>query len=300
MTPFLFVLILAAALISFRLFSGAAVRRRSMQIVDESIDTDVFGTAGEGDEEWLATWLARAGYRDPSAASMFLGATTGLTTLALAGVLLLEKAGMTAAMVKALSQIPGGFVDVLALVAKGAAGIIVITFACIPALVVRAARRSRVEAIEQDLAPTLELLATLAEAGLGFDSAIARILESESGNRPLAQEFEIYHRDNLGGIPRMESLRKLARRINLTSVSIFVSAMVQAEQVGASLAETLRIQSDDLRDRRKMRALMLAQALPVKLVFPLMFCFLPSLFYSTLGPVLAQFVDLADSVIKRR
>jgi tight adherence protein C len=164
---------------------------------------------------------------------------------------------------------------------------------------VRSARRKRVEAIEQDLAPTLELLATLAEAGLGFDSAIARIMESESGLRPLGQEFRIYARDNLGGIPRLESLRKVARRVNVPSVSIFVSAMVQAEQVGASLAETLRVQSDDLRDRRKMHALILAQAPPVKLVFSLMFCFLPSLFYSTLGPVLAQFADLADSIIKR-
>jgi pilus assembly protein TadC len=166
-------------------------------------------------------------------------------------------------------------------------------------LIVRAARRKRMEALEQDLAPTLELLATLAEAGLGFDAAIGRIQESESGKRPLSQEFQIYQRDNLGGIPRLESLRKLARRTGSISVSIFVSALIQAEQVGASLAETLRSQADDLRDRRKLRALLLAQALPVKLVFPLMFCFLPGIFFSTLGPVLSQFVDIVDSVLKR-
>jgi tight adherence protein C len=90
----------------------------------------------------------------------------------------------------------------------------------------------------------------------------------------------------------------MADRVNLTSVSIFVSAVIQAEQVGSSLAETLRTQSDDLRDRRKLRALVLAQALPVKLVFPLMVCFLPGIFYSTLGPVLAQLVDVADAVLK--
>ena len=67
-----------------------------------------------------------------------------------------------------------------------------------PTLVVRAARRNRVEAVEQDLAPTLELLATLAEAGLSFDSGIARIQESETGKRPLTQEFQIYQRDALG------------------------------------------------------------------------------------------------------
>jgi tight adherence protein C len=299
MTPLLLTLIAAASVVSFRLFTNAAARRRSVQLVDHSIETDAFASAEEVDEGRLVTWLARAGYRDPAAASTFLGATAGLTAFALAAVFILDKVGATGGMVQALSEMPGGFTDVLAPIAKVAAVIIVITFASLPALVVRSARRKRVEAIEQDLAPTLELLATLAEAGLGFDSAIARIQESDSGTRPLGQEFQIYQRDNLGGIPRLESLRKLGRRVNLTSVSIFVSAMVQAEQVGASLAETLRVQSDDLRDRRKMRALLLAQALPVKLVFPLMFCFLPSLFYSTLGPVLAQFVDLADSLIKR-
>jgi pilus assembly protein TadC len=187
----------------------------------------------------------------------------------------------------------------LALVAQGAPYFIVVILAATPALIVRAARRKRVEAIEQDLAPTLELLATLAEAGLGFDAAIGRIQESESGTRPLSQEFQIYQRDNLGGIPRLESLRKLARRTDVVSVSIFVSALIQAEQVGASLAEILRTQADDLRDRRKLRALLLAQALPVKLVFPLMFCFLPGIFFSTLGPVISQFVDIADSILKR-
>jgi tight adherence protein C len=73
----------------------------------------------------------------------------------------------------------------------------------------------------------------------------------------------------------------------------------QAEQMGSSLAETLRSQSDDLRDRRKMRALLLAQALPVKLTFPLMFCFLPGIFYSTLGPVLAQLTEVVDSILRR-
>jgi len=184
-------------------------------------------------------------------------------------------------------------------VAKAAPYIILLILAAGPTLVVRAARRQRVEEIEQDLAPALELLATLAEAGLGFDSAIARIQESESGKRPLSQEFLIYQRDNLGGIPRLESLRKLARRIEVTSVSIFVSALIQAEQVGASLAETLRTQADDLRERRKLRALLMAQALRLKLVFPLMFCFLPGIFFSTLGPVLSQFVDMVDSVITR-
>jgi len=154
--------------------------------------------------------------------------------------------------------------------------------------------------VEQDLPAALELMATLAEAGLALDSAIARISESEQHARPLAREFQIYQRDLLGGITRLEALRAFASRLDVTSVTIFVSALIQSEQVGASLAETLRSQADDLRDRRKLRALVLAQALPVKLTFPLIACFLPGIFYVILGPVLNQLVDVVDAVIRRK
>jgi tight adherence protein C len=300
MTTLLFLLTILAGVISVQLLRGAFVRGRAARLMAETVGSDKEPLLmGERQESWLTTWLARAGFRSPSAAPVFLAATAGITALALGSIFLLTKFRVMDGMVDALSTIPGGLGDALAGVLKGAPYIILVIFAAAPALVVRAARRARIEAIEQDLAPILELLATLAEAGLGFDSAIARVQESESADRPLSEEFLIYQRDNLGGIPRLESLRKLARRAEVVSVSIFVSALIQAEQVGASLAETLRTQADDLRDRRKLRALLLAQALPVKLVFPLMFCFLPGIFFSTLGPVLSQFVDIVDGVLKR-
>ena len=157
------------------------------------------------------------------------------------------------------------------------------------------------EAIEQDLPPTLELLATLAEAGPGFDAAIGRLTDPKGApRRPLFQEFEIYQRDVLGGINRFRALRLLAERARVTSVSIFISALIHAEDVGASVAETLRIQAVDLRDRRKLHALVLAQALPVKLTFPLIACFLPGIFFVVLGPVINQLVDVVDAVIQKR
>jgi tight adherence protein C len=85
----------------------------------------------------------------------------------------------------------------------------------------------------------------------------------------------------------------------VTSDSIFVSALVQAEQVGAGFANVLRTQADDLRGRRRERANTLAQALPVKLVFPLVMCFLPGIFTTTLGPTFLQFVRLAESMAGR-
>lgn len=293
-------LTILAAAVSMRLFFVAMVRKRSVRIVDTAVGAGALGFADpDRDEGWLAAWLKRAGFRGPAAPTLFVGATAGSAAFSLALLYLLKRLGALDKMVDALSQIPGGVGDALAFVAAGAPYIIFVICIALPLLFVRASRRTRVEAIEQDLAAVLELLATLAEAGLGFDAAIARIQESESTERPLTQEFHIYQRDVLGGIPRAASLRKLADRVELPAVTIFVSAIIQAEQVGSSLAETLRTQSDDLRDRRKLRALLLAQALPVKLVFPLMFCFLPGIFFAILGPVLAQLVDVVDSVLKR-
>jgi tight adherence protein C len=300
MNLILIALILALAATSYRLLLGASIRRRSAELIYVSTQTEPAALGlDEAEDGFLVRWLSRAGFRSPSAVSVFFAATAASTALGLLIAFLMVRLGLVRQMVTVLAGIPGGVGDALGLAAMGGPYIVLATLIPAPVLIVRAARRARVEAIEQDLAPTLELLATLAEAGLGFDGALARILESESADRPLNQEFRIYQRDTLGGIARLESLRRFGHRIGLTSVSIFVSAMIQTEQVGASLSETLRTQADDLRDRRKMRALLLAQALPVKLVFPLIFCFLPGIFYSTLGPVIAQFVNIVDSVLRR-
>jgi tight adherence protein C len=301
MNLLLLALAILAAVASVKLIQEASLRRRSAQLVDASTEAEASGILlyeQEGGSR-LARWLSRAGYRDPAASSMFLATTALSIVVGLTAVFLFNRFGVVDLMVRNLMVIPGGVGDALGFVAMAGPYIILLILIMTPALVVRAARRARVSAIEQDLAPSLELLATLAEAGLSFDAAIARIQESESGQRPLTREFRIYQRDVLGGIPRMESLRRLAQRIEVTSMSTFVSALIQSEQVGASLAETLRTQADELRDRRKMRALLLAQALPVKLVFPLIVCFLPGIFYSTLGPVISQFVDVMDSVLRR-
>ena len=293
----LLVLLLIAAAVAVRFLSRAAAVRRAADLV-AAPDT---GPVTDETQGRLAAWLYRAGYRAPSAAPKFLAATAGGAALALLLGVVLDRFGVIAGMVESLTAIPGAVGESLGYVAQATPYILFVLCAMAPTLVVRAARRERVEAIEQDLPPTLELLATLAEAGLALDSAVARITESRSNSlRPLNEEFGIYQRDLLGGINRFQALRMLAGRVDVTSVSIFVSALIQAEQVGASLAETLRTQADDLRDRRKLQALVLAQALPVKLTFPLIACFLPGIFFVVLGPVLNQLVDVVDAVIQRR
>jgi tight adherence protein C len=152
--------------------------------------------------------------------------------------------------------------------------------------------------VEQDLPLALELFATMAEAGLGFDAALTRIVRAQGPGRALMTEFVNFQHDVLAGIPRAQALRQLARRVDVPSLTSFASAIIQAEQVGASMAETLQHQAVDLRQRRRENALLQAQALPVKLVFPLVICFLPGIFVSTLAPVLYQMVQVADSVLR--
>ena len=169
-----------------------------------------------------------------------------------------------------------------------------------PWLVVRRSRRQRVERVEQDLPISLELLATLSEAGLGFDAALARVVDSVAEDRPLAREFRTYQSDLLAGRTRVEALRRLARRLEVSPVTILVSALVQAEQMGSGIAQALRRQADDLRERRRERANAFAMALPIKRMFPLVICFMPGIFVWTLGPFFAQLFQFADTFMRVR
>ena len=97
---------------------------------------------------------------------------------------------------------------------------------------------------------------------------------------------------------RSGALRRLARRISVPALNMFVSALIQADQVGASVANTLRTQANDLRDRRRQQAQGRAQALPVKLVVPLVACFLPAIFVITIGPAFSQLFRIIDSITR--
>jgi tight adherence protein C len=248
----------------------------------------------------LGRWLALAGYRSRNAPSVFF-ASTVFTTLA--GLLLVWIAGrsnLIALAIHALSIIPGAVGEIFVPVIRYGPWMLVVILACAPLAVVRSRRRRVIVEVERDLPLVLELLATLAESGLGFDAAIARILDSQPASSPLSIELKNFQRETLTGRPRVESLRRLAKRLDVQSLTIFVSAIVHAEQVGAGVSEVLRRQADDVRDRRRDRALNLAQSLPIKLLFPLVSCFLPAIFVFTLGPVFLQFFQFAEAMLNRR
>ena len=126
------------------------------------------------------------------------------------------------------------------------------------------------------------------------------MLDSVIEDRPLAREFRSYQADLLAGRTRVDSLRRLARRLEVSSVAILVSALVQAEQLGSGIAQALRRQADDLRDRRRERANAFAMALSVKRMIPLVACFMPGIFVWTVGPAMTQLFKLADTYMKVR
>lgn len=274
------------------------IRRSALARLDEMDDLRA-GIRPESRENALSRWLARAGYRKSNAQTIFIGATVGAFVL---GVVCgqVYRLVLLRPLAAAVSNVPGTASDLLALVLGAGPWILLLISGFVPTLVVRAARRARVKAIEQDLPLALELFATMAEAGLGFDAALTRIVRAQGSSRPLASEFLNFQTDMMAGMSRTQALRQLGRRANVASVTTFTSALVQAEQVGASMAETLQHQAVDLRQRRRENALLQAQALPVKLVFPLVICFLPGIFATTLAPVLYQMVQVANGVLSGR
>lgn len=274
---------------------GWSVRRRAL--IRLAAMEDHRGAEPPRRENPLAGWLARAGDRQPHAPATF-GYVTLAAIVAGAAISQIYRLFLYGPLAVALSNVPGGAGDALVLVLQTGPWILFIGTTVAPALAVRAARRARVRSIEQDLPLALELFATMAEAGLGFDAALAKIVRADGAGRALASEFVNFQHDMLAGMPRTQALRQLSARVDVPSLTSLTSALIQAEHVGASMAETLQHQAVDLRQRRREQALLQAQALPVKLVFPLVICFLPGIFVSTLAPVLFQMVSVADGVLR--
>jgi tight adherence protein C len=249
----------------------------------------------EAPPNFLSHWLFLAGYRRRDASLIFIAGS--MTLFALGGLVAfgVSRSRLIANLVEGAAAIPGGVGDLALPFLYGLPWIIVAFATLVPAVIVRAARRRRVNAVEGELSVVLEMLATLAEAGLGFDAAIARLIDVHPDSTPLVDEMKLYQTELLGGVSRTQGLRRIKARLDITSVTVFVSALVQAEQAGAALTDVLRRQAEDARNRARQRALIKAEGLPTKLVFPLVICYLPGLFVTTLGPSMLQFIKLADT-----
>ena len=153
-----------------------------------------------------------------------------------------------------------------------------------PLLWLRAAVRKRQAAIVRALPFVLDLLTLSVEAGLDFMSALRRCTERPTVD-PLSEELLRVVRETQVGTPRREALRSLARRVAIPDVKSLVGALVQADELGVSVGEILRVQSDQIRQRRFERAEKLANEAPVKLLGPLVLFIFPSVFLVLLGPI---------------
>ena len=142
--------------------------------------------------------------------------------------------------------------------------------------------RARSLAMTLQLPDALDLLTISVEAGLGFDAALAKVVEKMEG--PLVNEFRQALAEVRMGRHRRDALRDVANRADSQPVSNFVGAIVQAEQLGVPIAKVLVIQSNQLRIERRQRAEEAAAKAPVKMLFPMVGCIFPTIFIVILGP----------------
>lgn len=136
--------------------------------------------------------------------------------------------------------------------------------------------------IQKGLADAIDLLTISVESGLGFDAALQQVSRNTTG--PLAEEFARVLSEMQIGKGRNEALRSLSERTNLPELKSFVSALAQADAFGIPIGAVLRVQSTEMRIKRRQRAEEKAQQVPVKITIPLIFCILPCLFIAVMGP----------------
>ena len=142
--------------------------------------------------------------------------------------------------------------------------------------------KRRQDIIKKSLPDSFDLVTTCVEAGLGLDAALARVAEKVQG--PFAEELARTLREVGMGRARREALQDLADRTGVQDLASFVNAIIQAEQMGTSIGQVLRVQAEQMRMRRRQRAEEIAHQAPVKMVFPLVLCILPTLFLIILAP----------------
>jgi tight adherence protein C len=151
-----------------------------------------------------------------------------------------------------------------------------------PSAQVRSMAAKRQRLIRKQLSDVMDLLTISVEAGLGFDAALAQVTRNVPG--PLAEEMQRLLQEVQIGVSRVDAFRNLGERTDVAELQGFVLSMIQADMFGVSIANVLRAQSQELRHKRRQRAEELAQKIPVKLLFPMIFLVLPALFIIVLGP----------------
>jgi len=167
--------------------------------------------------------------------------------------------------------------------------ILVIIGLFMPDLFLKSNEKKRKELMVKSLPDVLDLISVSVEAGLGFDAALQKVVEKTSG--PLTEEFEQTLNEINMGKPRREALRDMANRIQVDDISTFLGSIIQADQLGVSMTNVLRIQSRQVRENRRMKAEEAAQKAPIKILIPLVVFIFPTLLVVLLGPAILSLKD---------
>jgi tight adherence protein C len=153
--------------------------------------------------------------------------------------------------------------------------------------------KARQNAILKMIPDTLDLLTISVRAGLGFDAALAKVVEKLQG--PLTDEFRRALAEVRVGKTRREALRDMLPRTEVQPLSNFIGAIIQAEQLGVSISKVLQVQSEQLRIERRQRAEEMAAKAPIKMLLPLVGCIFPTLFIVILGPAMIAIINTLGS-----
>jgi len=179
--------------------------------------------------------------------------------------------------------------------AQGLLGLIVLggIGSLIPWMWLKSAVRSRQRVMVRALPDALDLVTTCVEAGLGLDAALGRVAEQMKG--PLAQELSQTLSEISMGRLRREALSDLGARTDVQELISFVNAVIQAEQLGVSIAQVLKVQSDQMRTRRRQKAEQLAHEAAIKMIFPLVLFIFPAFMVVILGPAV---INISQQIVK--
>jgi len=220
----------------------------------------------------LRKMLIRAGYYQTHAVWVVQGARV--------------LAGAALALAAAVASRDGAASDrVLAAMFGAAAG------AMAPGMFVSWRARRRQHRIRRGLPDALDLLVICVESGLGLDQAIAQTAkELETSHRDISRELALVHLELKTGVRRQEALRNLGERTGVADVKKLVAVLLQADRFGTGIAQSLRTHADFMRVQARQAAEEKVAKLGVKLVFPIFFCILPSLFVVTVGPMAVRMV----------
>ena len=155
----------------------------------------------------------------------------------------------------------------------------------------------RMREIRETFPDTLDLLVVCVEAGLGIDGAFVRVAQEQSQQGlAIGKELELMNREMQAGLPRRETLSRLAERLDLEEIRGLTAFLVQTDEIGGSIARSLRIYAETMRDKRMQQAEEAARKLVIKLLLPLAFCIMPALFLVTFSPLVLNIMKLFTTI----